>query len=341
MDLFEKSPGLVSIADVVVPDEVRHKMTTFVPAFDEALGGGLVRGESILFGGDPGVGKTTFLLQVLSLMGEHYPCVYNSAEEDASQLKLTFERIRGEGKFLIGNIPEVSELIDTVRKNGAHVLVVDSIQGLYIKTSDSPPGSTSQLREACNALIHFAKTDKCTLFIICQMAKDGTFKGPNDLSHNVDAVAKLTKGTEIHRYRLLTLSKNRFGPTGREKRIRWSSGRYVFSNEGEEEPVVEASLLEEGPLPDGKTKLHPGKVVFGDRDKVIALATAFRDVSPTIDALIHCIRKIRSEYGSFHLGEEDQPLFGCSKNEWVSFLHVLGQNPSYRVLTINPIVLEI
>ena len=200
------------LAEVSSAAETRHQIT--IGELNRVLGGGLVPGSLVLLGGDPGIGKSTLLLQAAdALTTSAGPVLYVAAEESAEQVKLRADRIgvAGHGLFVL---PETS--LDAVLEAAEHlhpaVLVVDSIQTVYVEALESSPGSISQVRECTSRLMQYAKQARVPVFIVGHVTKEGIIAGPRVVEHMVDAVLYL-EGERFQQYRILRAVKNRFGST--------------------------------------------------------------------------------------------------------------------------------
>jgi DNA repair protein RadA/Sms len=181
---------------------------------NRVLGGGLVQGSLTLIGGEPGIGKSTLLLQVSGSVAQHIgPVLYVSGEESIEQVKMRAERmeITGERLYLLAAI-ELDVIAEAVHQLKPSLLIVDSIQTVVTNHLTSAPGSISQVRECTLQLMQLAKTTHIPTFIIGHVTKEGTVAGPKALEHIVDAVLYL-EGERYHSYRLLRGMKNRFGAT--------------------------------------------------------------------------------------------------------------------------------
>lgn len=208
-----QAPGKpVSLKEISLEDEDR--LTTHSGELDRVLGGGLVRGSLTLVGGDPGIGKSTLLLQVCRMLAaDEREVLYVSGEESLKQIKLRANRI---GKFnehlkllcetSLGTIEE------TIRRMKPDVVVIDSIQTMYQENISSAPGSISQVREATGVLLQLAKGLNISVFIVGHVTKEGTVAGPRVLEHMVDTVLYF-EGDRHASYRILRGVKNRFGST--------------------------------------------------------------------------------------------------------------------------------
>ena len=186
--------------------------TTGISELDRVLGGGLVDGSLLLFGGEPGIGKSTLLLQVchaLSLAGKRV--LYITGEESARQVKLRASRLgadRSEMLVLAENAMDaIEEKLNEIQPDYA---VIDSIQTMYRPEMASAPGSVSQIRESTSLLMRYAKTNGCTMMLVGHVTKEGAIAGPRVLEHMVDVVLSF-EGDHQHEYRLLRANKNRFG----------------------------------------------------------------------------------------------------------------------------------
>lgn len=179
--------------------------------FDRVLGGGAVPGSVILIGGDPGIGKSTLLLQALSALSQEYDCVYISGEESAEQICLRASRLGADGSNVkLACETNVDAIIKSL-KDGVDFLVIDSIQTLQSSTVDSIPGTVTQVRSCAYELINFAKTTGTTVFLVGHVTKDGAIAGPKVLEHMVDTVLYF-EGERGNAYRILRSVKNRYGP---------------------------------------------------------------------------------------------------------------------------------
>ena len=200
----------LKVADISLTNEARIK--THNAELDRVLGGGIVPGAVVLLGGEPGIGKSTLMLQ-LALGLKNFKTLYVSGEESAKQIKMRAERL-GEGSSDCLILTETSTQnifahIDAVKPN---LLVVDSIQTLHSQAIDTSPGSVSQIRETASELLRFAKETATPIILIGHITKDGSLAGPKILEHMVDVVLQF-EGDRNHIYRILRAQKNRFGST--------------------------------------------------------------------------------------------------------------------------------
>lgn len=200
----------VQSLDQVSPDDVQ-RTPTGIGEFDRVLGGGMVPGSVVLIGGDPGIGKSTLLLQTLATLGQRYTTLYVSGEESPQQISMRAHRL----KLPTTNtrlLPEtrVEGIIQTALRERPQVLVVDSIQTIFTEQLQSAPGSVAQVRESTAQLVRFAKQSGTSLFIVGHVTKEGQLAGPRVLEHMVDTVLYF-EGESGSRYRVIRAFKNRFG----------------------------------------------------------------------------------------------------------------------------------
>lgn len=181
------------------------------PELNRVLGGGLVEGAFILLGGEPGIGKSTLILQ--TVLRIPYKTLYVSGEESPAQLKMRAERLGGgQDNCLIYTETNLESIIRTALAERPDLLVIDSIQTIQTELSDSSPGSVSQIRECANLLLKYAKTEGVPVILIGHINKEGSIAGPKILEHTVDVVLQFD-GDKHYMYRILRGQKNRFGST--------------------------------------------------------------------------------------------------------------------------------
>jgi DNA repair protein RadA/Sms len=182
-----------------------------IDEFDRVLGGGIVPGSMVLIGGEPGIGKSTLLLQVASLLARTGSVLYVSGEESERQIKLRGERlgIQGSGLLLLGET-SLERVLDEIESRRPAALVVDSVQTIYSSRFPSAPGSISQIREVATQLLYVAKGRGITTFLIGHVTKDGALAGPKSLEHIVDTVLYFEGEKRMH-HRIVRAVKNRFG----------------------------------------------------------------------------------------------------------------------------------
>lgn len=191
-----------------------HRFVTQIGEFDLVLGGGVVQGSVVLIGGDPGIGKSTLMLQVIDRLGSVVgPVLYVSGEESSKQIRIRADRLDavGENLYLLceTNLEEILHHIEQLKPK---VVVLDSIQTIYLPSIESAPGSISQVRECAARVTQLAKTKNVSAFLIGHVTKDGAIAGPRALEHIVDTVLYF-EGERHQTYRILRAVKNRFGST--------------------------------------------------------------------------------------------------------------------------------
>ncbi|WP_345797660.1 DNA repair protein RadA [Castellaniella sp. MT123] len=197
------------LAEIEAREQVRNP--TGIEEFDRVLGGGLVAGAVVLIGGDPGIGKSTLLLQALASLAERGSVLYVTGEESAEQVALRAQRlgVSGEAVDLLAEI-RLDQIIGTLMDRRPEVAVIDSIQTLYSGELSAAPGSVSQVRECAAQLTRVAKQTGITLILIGHVTKDGALAGPRVLEHIVDTVLYF-EGDTHSSFRLVRAIKNRFG----------------------------------------------------------------------------------------------------------------------------------
>ncbi len=200
-----------SISQIGTDDEHRYK--TGVSELDRVLGGGLVKGSLVLLGGDPGIGKSTLLLQICKYLCEGLRVLYVSGEESARQIKLRANRlsVESDNLYLVSDT-SVENIVATISKFLPDVVMIDSIQTMSISSVSSSTGSITQVRECTNTFMKIAKTAEIPVFIVGHVNKDGAIAGPKVLEHIVDTVLYF-EGDRNLSYRILRATKNRFGST--------------------------------------------------------------------------------------------------------------------------------
>ncbi len=191
-----------------------QRLQTGIAELDRVFGGGIVSGSAILIGGDPGIGKSTLLLQVLEMLAERgLRVLYVSGEESPQQIKLRATRLGANATDLLVLVEvELESILAGIEKIKPAAVVIDSIQTIYSPVFSSAPGSVGQVREAAGKFILLAKKTGIPVFLVGHVTKDGSLAGPKVLEHMVDAVLYF-EGDSGHAYRIIRGIKNRFGPT--------------------------------------------------------------------------------------------------------------------------------
>lgn len=268
--LNTQKPALLS--DIELSNEIR--LSTNISEFDRVLGGGLIQGSLVLIAGDPGIGKSTLILQTSGLLAKssnalgNKKVLYVSAEESLSQIKLRADRlsIKAEGLYIYPqtNLELIKKEIENIKPD---VVVVDSIQAIYTQNMASSAGSISQIRECCNFLMQMAKNENITVIVIGHVTKDGNIAGPKVLEHMVDTVIYF-EGDKYKSYRILRAVKNRFGNTS-------EVGIFKMGTEG----LIEVTNPSELFLNEHSEIMTPGSVI-------IATSEGTRPLLVEIQALV-------------------------------------------------------
>ena len=244
----EKGTGISSsrtakcskLSEISYDEDVRYD--TGSEELNRVLGGGLVKGSLVLLSGDPGIGKSTLLLQICDYLGRERDVLYVSGEESRRQIKLRAERLKVETEnlSLIADT-DCSAIITAIKQHKPDIVIVDSIQTVQLDTISSAAGSLVQVRECTNAFMRLAKNEEIPIFIVGHVNKDGGIAGPKVLEHIVDTVLYF-EGDKQLSYRILRAEKNRFGSTN-------EIGVFQMSDRGlEEVPNPSAMLLSGRPV---------------------------------------------------------------------------------------------
>ena len=206
-----KGGAAISYNELQIPDYIRSK--TGLNELDRVLGGGLVHGSVVLISGEPGIGKSTLLMQISDALGQSKKVLYVSGEESGGQLKLRAKRlgVLGQNLYILTetNIENIIEQTDKIKPD---VIIIDSIQTIYSDEIRSAPGSITQVRECALSFINKAKMEGISMLIVGHVNKEGGIAGPKVLEHMVDAVLCF-EGEKLQSYRIIRANKNRFGST--------------------------------------------------------------------------------------------------------------------------------
>jgi DNA repair protein RadA/Sms len=220
------APAAVPIAQATGGDAPAHRLVTGIGELDRVLGGGLVPGSVVLIGGDPGIGKSTLMLQAAGLMGgsprssspsptsDIARILYVSSEESAEQVRMRAARLgaaAASNLFVLADT-NLARIVEQTRKVAPSVLVIDSVQMIYKADLDAAPGSVAQLRRCAAELVYLAKLSGIAVVLVGHVTKEGRLAGPRLLEHLVDAVLYF-EGDRYHAHRILRGVKNRFGTT--------------------------------------------------------------------------------------------------------------------------------
>ena len=203
--------NILELADIGADSDVRYD--TGIGELNRVLGGGLVKGSLVLLGGEPGIGKSTILLQICQFLGEDHSILYVSGEESARQIKLRADRLGVDTENLyILTSTDAEAVAQTIASSAPDIAIIDSIQTMSISRISSSPASLTQVRECTNLFMHTAKDQEIPIIIVGHVNKDGAIAGPKVMEHIVDAVLYF-EGERHQSYRLLRAVKNRFGST--------------------------------------------------------------------------------------------------------------------------------
>ncbi|MDR1025838.1 MAG: DNA repair protein RadA [Lactobacillus sp.] len=212
----KKKGSMLEFVPLSGAPEKLERMVTGIKELDRVCGGGLVAGSAILVGGDPGIGKSTLLLQAcasIANLPQKPECYYISGEEAIDQVRIRAKRLDlDQSPVNLASATDVSDIVATLDKSHAAVVIIDSIQTMYLEEVESTPGSVSQVRATAYELIKLAKKKGFTLFLVGHVTKQGSIAGPRVLEHMVDTVLYF-EGERGHHFRILRAVKNRYGAT--------------------------------------------------------------------------------------------------------------------------------
>lgn len=251
-------PASVPVRLNEVSSDKEERTLIGIREFDRVLGGGIVKGSLVLVGGDPGIGKSTLLLQMCREISTRHKVLYISGEESAQQIKMRADRLGTFSEELLLLAETNLDLIEsTLEKEQPEVVIIDSIQTMYREEVGAAPGSVSQVREATASLMRLAKEKGISIFIVGHVTKEGTVAGPRMLEHMVDTVLYF-EGDNSAAYRILRAVKNRFGSTneigvfemsGTGLREVANPSEYMLEGRPEEEPGSVITTVMEGTRP--------------------------------------------------------------------------------------------
>ena len=229
--------NLKSLSDIKADATIR--MNTGITEMNRVLGGGMVKGSIVLVGGDPGIGKSTVLLQVCKKAETENGIMYISGEESLAQIGIRAKRLGVDSKdLLIASETDLVSIIDCIEESLPSIVIIDSIQTVYSTQIQSVPGSVTQIRNSTLAFMVTAKKLDVAIFLVGHVTKDGNLAGPKVLEHMVDTVLYF-EGDRSHNFRILRAVKNRFGSTN-------EIGVFKMSNEGLEEVLNPSALMLSG-----------------------------------------------------------------------------------------------
>lgn len=247
---------VVPLMEIEPAAEERYRIG--IAEFDRVLGGGVVSGSVVLLGGDPGIGKSTLLLQAAACLAGRETVFYASGEESLHQVKMRARRLNIKESFFTAAVTDLDDLLETAAAIKPAVMVVDSVQSVYRSELEGVPGSVSQVREVAAELIRLAKDNNIAIFLVGHVTKEGAMAGPRLLEHMVDCVLYL-EGDRYHSFRILRGVKNRFGSTNeigvfmmeQEGMVEVANPSHLFLNQRLEQSagaVVTASMEGTRPL---------------------------------------------------------------------------------------------
>lgn len=210
----DKKTPQVSFSSLEYEKTPSQRHVTQIQEFDRVCGGGIVPGAVLLVGGDPGIGKSTLLLQIAAKFSEKHTCAYISGEEGLDQIRLRAQRLEvSHAHVNLASETNLRRIIATLESDDAPtVAIIDSIQTMYLDSLESAPGTVSQVRTCAQELIQVAKKKNIALVLVGHVTKEGNIAGPRVLEHMVDTVLYF-EGDRNHQFRILRSVKNRFGPT--------------------------------------------------------------------------------------------------------------------------------
>ena len=225
-----------------VKAEKEERVQTSMEELNRVLGGGIVPGSLVLIGGDPGIGKSTLMLQIMSELANQYKVLYVSGEESANQIKLRADRLGlPANDMMLYPETDMEDIRQQISELEPDFVVIDSIQTMNEPSLDSMTGSASQVREVTSELMKIAKMDAITVFVIGHVTKEGAIAGPKILEHMVDTVLYF-EGDEHHAYRILHSVKNRFGAAN-------EIGMFEMVNKGLQEVTNPSAVFLDERLP--------------------------------------------------------------------------------------------
>ena len=218
-------------------NEIRY--ATGLKELDRVLGGGLVKGSLVLLGGEPGIGKSTMLLQICQYLGQDHTILYVSGEESVRQIKLRANRLHVDSQnlYLLAD-NDCEQICSVIVKEKPEIVIIDSIQTMNISGISSAQGSVTQVRECTNMFMRTAKSEEIPMFIVGHVNKDGAIAGPKVMEHIVDTVLYF-EGDKMLPYRILRAAKNRYGSTN-------ELGMFDMTGQGLEEIENPSQMLLEG-----------------------------------------------------------------------------------------------
>lgn len=279
------------------------RLASGISEFDRVLGGGLVEGSATLIGGDPGIGKSTLLLQAVAALSKSAPCAYVSGEEAVDQVRMRADRLGvADAPVKLASATNVADITASMdMPDGPRILVVDSIQTMYLDALDSAPGTVGQVRASAQELIRMAKKRGIAVLIVGHVTKEGAIAGPRVLEHMVDTVLYF-EGERGHPFRILRGVKNRFGPTD-------EIGVFDMTEEG---------LMEVA---------NPSELFLSDRQNGVAGAAVFAGVEGTRPMLV----EVQALVAPSPLGTPRRAVVGWDNARLSMVLAVLESRAGFKL----------
>jgi DNA repair protein RadA/Sms len=299
----QRSNKPVEVADITFKEE--HRLLTPDKEFNRVLGGGIVAGSLVLIGGEPGIGKSTLMLQ-LALNMPNVKVLYVSGEESDHQIKMRAERLTtaalgGKGACFILTETSTQNIFKQIEELQPDLVVIDSIQTLHSSHIESTPGSVSQVRECTAELLRFAKETSTPVFLIGHITKDGMIAGPKILEHMVDTVLQF-EGDRHHVYRILRTIKNRFGSAS-------ELGIYEMLGEG----LREVS--------------NPSEILLSQRDEPLSGIT----ISATLEGMRPMLIETQALVSTSAYGTPQRTATGFDTKRMSMLLAVLEKRCGFRL----------
>ncbi|KPF41927.1 DNA repair protein RadA [Rhizobium sp. AAP43] len=284
--------------------EEAPRIPTGMAELDRATGGGFVRGSAVLIGGDPGIGKSTLLMQAAAALSRRgHRIVYVSGEEAVAQVRLRAQRLgAADTDVLLAAETNVEDILATISEGKRpDLVIIDSIQTLWSDTADSAPGTVTQVRTGVQAMIRFAKQTGATMVLVGHVTKEGQIAGPRVVEHMVDAVLYF-EGDRGHHYRILRTVKNRFGPTD-------EIGVFEMSDRG----LREVS--------------NPSELFLGERNEKAPGAAVFAGIEGTRPVLV----EVQALVAATSLGTPRRAVVGWDSSRLAMILAVLEAHCGVRL----------
>ncbi|MBB4007441.1 DNA repair protein RadA [Allorhizobium taibaishanense] len=284
--------------------EEAPRIPTGLAELDRATGGGFVRGSAVLIGGDPGIGKSTLLMQAAAALSRNgHRVVYVSGEEAVAQVRLRAQRLNAaDTDVLLAAETNVEDILATISEGKRpDLVIIDSIQTLWSDTADSAPGTVTQVRTGVQAMIRFAKQTGATMVLVGHVTKEGQIAGPRVVEHMVDAVLYF-EGDRGHHYRILRTVKNRFGPTD-------EIGVFEMSDKGLREVA------------------NPSELFLGERNEKAPGAAVFAGMEGTRPVLV----EVQALVAATALGTPRRAVVGWDSSRLAMILAVLEAHCGVRL----------